>query len=128
MPTQTPLSLAAVSRWCLFFWKPTENAEKSRPIWRDDHFSFWRSTKTRKKIDQFGAITFFLDQQRTRRKVDQPKNFGPPERNFAPSRTTFLLRHCDQSCFSLYYFFAFYKQLITGCGKDVLKVLINYLN
>ena len=26
---------------------------------------------------------FFLDQQRTRRIVDQPKSFGPPETNFA---------------------------------------------
>ena len=32
------------------------------------------------------TFSFFLrDQQRTRRKVNQPKNFGPPpETNFAP--------------------------------------------
>ena len=40
MPTQTSLSLAAVSRWWLVFLKPTENWEKSRRIWRDDVFFF----------------------------------------------------------------------------------------
>ena len=46
-------------------------------------------------MNQIGAMTrffflFFLgDQQRTRRKADQTKNFGPLERDFALSRTTF---------------------------------------
>ena len=38
IPTQTFVTLAAVSRWWLFFWKPTETSEKSRPDWRDDLF------------------------------------------------------------------------------------------
>ena len=46
--------------------KPTKNSQKSRPNRRDD--------------------LFFGDQQRTRRKLDLPKNFSPLERNFAPSR------------------------------------------
>ena len=41
MPTQTLATLAAVSKWLLFFfWKPTETSEKSRPYWRDDLFFF----------------------------------------------------------------------------------------
>ena len=41
MPTQTFLTLAAVSRWWLFFyWRSTESLEKIRPIWRDDLFFF----------------------------------------------------------------------------------------
>ena len=55
------------SRWwqCFFFFlKPTKNWEKSRPIWRND--------------------LFFWDQQRTRRKLDQPKNFRPPKKKFCP--------------------------------------------
>ena len=51
------------------------------------------------KVDLVGTMTFFFgggggNQQRTRRKVDQPKNSGTPETNFAPLRTTFYLRHC----------------------------------
>ena len=65
MPTQTSLFLTAVLRWWLFFGKPTENSEKSRPNWRDDLFFFW-------------------DQQRTGWKLDQPKNFGLSETNFSP--------------------------------------------
>ena len=44
IPTQTFVTLAAVSRWWLFFLKPTETSEKSRPYWRDDLF-FWISTE-----------------------------------------------------------------------------------
>ena len=50
IPTQTPFSLEQFQGG-VFFWKPTENSERSRPIWSDDLF--------------FG----------TRRKV-QPRNFG----------------------------------------------------
>ena len=38
IPTQTFVTLAAVSRWWLFFCKPTETSEKSRPYWRNDLF------------------------------------------------------------------------------------------
>ena len=51
MPTQTPLSLAAVSRWWLFFGN---------------------QQKTRKYVERFGEMTFFFgDQHRTRSKADQ---------------------------------------------------------
>ena len=63
MPTQTP---PAVSRWWLFV---TGNKQK-----------------TQKKVGQFGVIIlfvlFFWDQQRTWRKVDQPKSFGPRRKKF----------------------------------------------
>ena len=45
IPTQTFATLAAVSKWLLFFFlKPTETSEKSRPYWRNDLF-FWISTE-----------------------------------------------------------------------------------
>ena len=49
--------------------------------------------RTRRKVDQFGAMSFFFffgAQQKTQRKVDNPKILAPPpERNFAPLKTVF---------------------------------------
>ena len=57
-------------------------------------FIFGEQQKTRGKLDQFGAMTFFFvflfgDQRKTQRKVDQPKNVGPPKTTFAPFKTAF---------------------------------------
>ena len=62
-PPKLPFSLRQFQDGGLFVWRSTENLEKNTPIWRED--------------------LFFREQQRIRKKIDQPKNVGPLERNFA---------------------------------------------
>ena len=67
MPTQTPLTLAAVFKMMALLIGDLQ--------------------KTRRKVDQFGAMTFLEgrgDQQKTRKRVDKPKNFGPLQKEILP--------------------------------------------
>ena len=95
MPTQTPPSLAAVSRWWLFFG----NQQKTRKLveqFREMTFSFGDQHRTRRRVDQSGTMSFFFGggggQQRTPSKVDQPKDFAPPppRNKFCPPKNNVL--------------------------------------
>ena len=73
-----------------FFWKPTENMEKSRPIWRDNLFFFGDQQKTRKKLDQFGAMTFFL--------TENPAESRPAQKFWPPYKEILLPLEQRSSC------------------------------
>ena len=91
LPTQTLLFLAAVLRWWLFLEINRKLGNEWNNLWRDDFF-FRKSTQNSgKSRPSWHDDFFFGDQQRTLRKVDQPKNFGPHRNKFCPPKNNVLV-------------------------------------